>query len=305
MSRPRIALVCDYREEGWPSMDLVAEMLSTHLQSGFSGEFAVEQVRAPFQKVWSRMPHSARYAGVLRNADRLWNRFRSYPSWLRRRAGQYDLFHVMDHSYAQLNFEIPAERLVTWCHDLDTFRCILEPGREKRPLWFRAMASRILKGLKRSAHVTAGSEWTRQQILAHQLVPPERVSLVYNGTHPAYSPGPTAPSVAERINSLLGEATPKTLDMLHVGSTIPRKRIDILLTAFAHLSRRFPSARLLRVGGRLNVEQQLLAERLGVADRICHLPFLSYEELAAVYRRSTLLLQTSDAEGFGRADAQS
>jgi len=42
-----------------------------------------------------------------------------------------------------------------------------------------------------------------------------------------------------------------------------------------------------------------LAKERGVEDAIVILPFLERDVLAAIYRRSTLLLQTSDAEGFG------
>jgi glycosyltransferase involved in cell wall biosynthesis len=60
-----------------------------------------------------------------------------------------------------------------------------------------------------------------------------------------------------------------------------------------------PQARLVRAGGALTAEQRALAERLGVADGIVTLPFVGREVLAAVYRRAALVLQTSDAEGFG------
>ena len=89
------------------------------------------------------------------------------------------------------------------------------------------------------------------------------------------------------------------LDILHVGSTIPRKRIDVLLDTFAAVRRRHPDARLLRVGGPLTTEQAQQAERLGVADAIVALPFLDRRTLAAVYRRAALVLQPSEREGFG------
>ena len=41
------------------------------------------------------------------------------------------------------------------------------------------------------------------------------------------------------------------MEILHVGSTEPRKRIDLLLQIFAGIARKFPTARLIRVGGGL------------------------------------------------------
>ena len=62
---------------------------------------------------------------------------------------------------------------------------------------------------------------------------------------------------------------------------------------------RYPTARLLRVGGRSPAEQEALAARLGITGRTRVLPFLSRETLHAVYRRAALLVITSDREGFG------
>ena len=70
-----------------------------------------------------------------------------------------------------------AERTVVTCHDLDTFRCLLEPSREPRPRWFRAMARRILTGFQKAAVVVCDSEATRQAVLAHDLGP--RVSAAH------------------------------------------------------------------------------------------------------------------------------
>jgi glycosyltransferase involved in cell wall biosynthesis len=57
--------------------------------------------------------------------------------------------------------------------------------------------------------------------------------------------------------------------------------------------------RLVRVGGPLTAAQRALADSLRVSDAIVSLPFLDRATLAAVYRRSALLLQPSDREGFG------
>ena len=89
------------------------------------------------------------------------------------------------------------------------------------------------------------------------------------------------------------------LELLHVSSTIPRKRIDVLLEVFSAFRRRHPDARLVRVGGPLTREQQRLAERLDVDGSLVHLPFPERPLLAAVYRRASVLLLPSDREGFG------
>ena len=44
MALRRVAVVCDFREENWPSMDLVADMLVSHLQKDHSDLFAVTRI---------------------------------------------------------------------------------------------------------------------------------------------------------------------------------------------------------------------------------------------------------------------
>ena len=83
-----------------------------------------------------------------------------------------------------------------------------------------------------------------------------------------------------------------------MGSTAPRKRIPLLLDAFARLAARVP-VRLVRVGGPLTAVQRRAAAERGVAKSIVELPFLDRRTLAAVYRRASLVVNPSECEGFG------
>jgi glycosyltransferase involved in cell wall biosynthesis len=91
------------------------------------------------------------------------------------------------------------------------------------------------------------------------------------------------------------------VDVLHVGSTIPRKRIDVLLEVFARVKRNTGARlRLLRVGGKFTAAQQSQATALGLENESLRvLPFLSPAELAVVYRGATIVLVPSESEGFG------
>ncbi len=125
----RLALVCDFPEERWPSMDLVAEMVLTYLGREHADRVAATRVCPPFRHRLTRWPMT-RWLSPARNADRVLNRFWDYPRTLGHLArwGELDLFHLVDHSYAQLVHELPPGRAVVTCHDLDSFRCLLEPG---------------------------------------------------------------------------------------------------------------------------------------------------------------------------------
>jgi glycosyltransferase involved in cell wall biosynthesis len=284
-----VAVVADYAEEGWPSMDLVAE-LTVDALSTVGPSYAPTLLRP-------RLPRPAgRIVGARgRNADRAIGRYLAYPRWLRRQ-GRFDLHHVVDHSYAHLVHALPAERAIVTCHDLDAFRSLLEPEAEPRPAWFRWMMARVLAGLRRAAHVIADSEAVRAELVARGVVPAERVSTVPLPAHPDFRAEPD-PEADAALARLAGPAA--GTEILHVGSTAPRKAIPRLLRAFAALAEARPEARLLRAGGLLAPEQRALAAELGIGERIVELPFLGRPLLAAAYRRAALVVVPSEREGFG------
>ncbi len=295
----RVAVLCDYPEEGWASMDLVAEMILDHLVREHSDSIAAHRICPSFRTRLGAWPVVGRRAAA-RNVDRILNRFGDYPRALRRiaRQGEFDLYHVADHSYSQLLHALPPGRTVVTCHDLDTFACLLEPGRNPRPAWFRAMTRRILDGFRQAAAIACVSEATRDDLLGRKLVPAARIHVIPNGIPAEFSPDPDPPSDAEAAR-LLGPIDPRP-DLLHVGTTIARKRIDILLDVFASVHRALPEgARLIKAGGTLTPDQAAQARHLGIADAIITLPSLSRPVLASVYRRAALVLQPSESEGFG------
>src|SRR5258708_29877952 len=98
-------------------MDLVADMLHDQLQS-YSQRLTVTRIRPAMRR---RFDAESSATGRSHNADRLLNRFWDYARLARRISGDFDLFHIVDHSYAQLLNYLPAERAVVTCHDLDTF----------------------------------------------------------------------------------------------------------------------------------------------------------------------------------------
>src|SRR4029077_5854949 len=89
------------------------------------------------------------------------------------------------------------------------------------------------------------------------------------------------------------------VELLHVGSTIDRKRIDVLLEVFAAVRAARRDARLIRVGGPFTGAQRAQARDHGIADAIAVLPFVDRGTLAAIYRRAALTLLPSEREGFG------
>lgn len=293
MSKLRVAIIADMLEERWPSMDLVAEMLAQRLAHDHHHTVTPHLVRASMRRRLSRprATDGRRFA-----ADRLVNRFIDYPNLVRGLWTNHDVFHIVDHSYAQLVHALPADRTLVTCHDLDTFRCVLEPEAERRAPPFRAMTRRILSGLEKAGHIACDTEATRDGLVTRAGIDPSRTSVIHNGPHPSCTPYPETTAEAEAAR-LLGRQ--RGVDILHVGSTIARKRIDTLLHVFDGVRRARPDTRLVRVGGPFTAEQRALARALNLDGSIIVLPFLDRSTLAAVYRHCAVLLLPSEREGFG------
>ncbi len=296
MTSLRVAIIADYLEEGWPSMDLVADMLFDRLQREHSATIAPSLVRPAMHRRAGRLPGAAK-APWVRGADRIANRLWDYPQIVAGLADRFDLFHIVDHSYAQLVHRLPPGRTIVTCHDLDTFRSVLDPAVEPRSALFRAMTGHILGGLRKAGHIACDSHATRDALVATAGIAADRTTVVPNGPHPSCTPD-AEPSADVDAARLLG---PKGVfvDLLHVGSTIARKRIDVLLRVFDSLRSAHRQLRLLRVGGPFTAAQQALVRELGVGDAVVVLPTLDRSTLASVYRRSALLLMPSEREGFG------
>ncbi|HYH94374.1 glycosyltransferase family 1 protein [Hyalangium sp.] len=288
----KLALLMDPREEGWPSMDLVGEALLEGL-SALPSEVAVTGVRPRMPRLVQRLPGVRERAAF--NADRLLTRFGGYPARALLARNQYEAFHVVDHSYAQLVHALPARRTGVYCHDLDTFRSVLEPHREPRPAWFRLMARTTLLGLQRAALVFHGTQAVRAELVAHGVVDPDRLVWAPPGVSPEFHPEPSPADTSESVLAPL-EGRPY---LLHVGSSIPRKRLEVLFDIFAALRGRHPELRLVQQGGALTHAQREQVARLGIGDALLQPPKLDRATLAGLYRRAQAVLVPSEAEGFG------
>jgi glycosyltransferase involved in cell wall biosynthesis len=290
----RVAVVADLLEERWPSMDLMADMLMLHV--GQSAAVTPRLLRPAFTRSVDD-ENGAAPPTIQRIAHRFW----SYPRWLRRQAPA-DVYHIVDHSYAHLAHELPAGRVVVTCHDTDAFHAVMpqrgsgETAAAQASGLPRWLVSRIATGLARAAVVVCDSDATRSELVEGGLASAVRTVVVPIGVHPECTAemNPEADAAAARLT---GE--PGGSDLLHVGSTIPRKRIDVLLETLAIVARSRPDVRLWRVGGPFTREQARRARELGIAERIVVLPFVSRAVLAALYRRAALVLLPSEREGFG------
>jgi hypothetical protein len=211
-------------------------------------------------------PRAAARGAAARIADRLTSRLWDYPRWLARRAKDFDLFHIVDHSYAHLTTAVPRGRAIVTCNDTDAFEAA-RPDRLSRLGPSGWLASHLLRGLSRASHVMCISEATRRELLAISGVPEARTSVVYLAPHPACSPE-TAPADAE-VGRRFGLAPgsqhhPRRQHHSRSGSICCSR----CLPAFTDAFRR----RLIRVGGAMKPVHVMRARDLGVLESIVEVP---------------------------------
>lgn len=285
----RLAVLCDLVEERWFSMDLMADMLLEHAP-GTPG-ITVERVRPTLPATLGRLASNAGERPIERWSRKLGlglGRYAGYPLELVRLRDRFDWFHVADHSYAHLTFEIPRGRCGVFCHDIDAFRPLFERPRAALPR--RALSRTLLLGLRRARVVFHSTLAVRDDILAHRLVPAERLVHAPYGVAREFVPDA---AVEDRT---LGVGRPF---LLHVGSLIPRKNPRFLLELAVELLKTRPDLEFVQVGGRFDAEQRSFLSSAGILSRVRQLESLSRAELAPHYRAAKAVLLPSTAEGFG------
>ena len=296
MVQLKLSIVCDYQEECWHSMDICAEMLLQNLKSSEDRQLIIDQILPKFNPRLQKIPRLGN-KNFFFNADRLLNRFWDYPNHLGKKLkeGGSDFYHIVDHSYAQLVHVLPHQRVGVYCHDLDAFRSILEPEKELRPAWYRSMSRRILSGLQSAEIVFYSTAQIRKEIEQYNLIESSRLVQAPLGISPEFTPYVDHDPTAETILKQIGDAP----YILHIGSCIPRKRIDVLLDVFGRLRAIYPHLLLVKIGGQWtqNQSQQILDK--GLHESIIHLQNLHRSTIARLYQRSLAVLLTSEAEGFG------
>ena len=145
--------------------------------------------------------------------------------------------------------------------------------------------------------VVTCSEHSRRDIVRLCGVAPEKVHVAYGAPDPMFVSQDRAAARA-RMQAVLGWADPF---ILFVGTLEPRKNLDTLLKAFAHIAKNHPH-RLLLVGamGWNMGHLPSLIEQLGLTQRVSMPGYLpSRRDLVAAYSATDLFVLPSHYEGFG------
>ena len=93
----KLAIIFDYAEEEWFSMDLVGEMLFRGVRDHFHEKLSAHPIRPAMKRRFTKIPGIGEKRLAF-NIDRFINRFIEYPLYLRKIRHRYDFFHVCGRS---------------------------------------------------------------------------------------------------------------------------------------------------------------------------------------------------------------
>jgi glycosyltransferase involved in cell wall biosynthesis len=183
----------------------------------------------------------------------------------------------------------------------ETFPDLTVPNKAARLFW----NTKVALGRWQADAIVTVSDYSRQGILIHFTMAPERVFVVGEANDQIFrvldDPQPTA-----RLRSL--GLLPGVRSVVYVGGFGPHKNLDALLASFAALApqREFADVILVMVGEYqkevFHSSFQTLKQRvqeLGVAQRVIFTGYLSDGELVILLNLATVLVLPSLMEGFG------
>lgn len=306
----RVLLAPDLPLERWPSMDRYAHRLYDWLESthpGFEVRLAAHigeltrQSRdgrdsGAITRFWAQPldPSRVILPEPFYSPHRFAARYFFYPQRLRWEARHADVVHLLDHSYAHLYWSARKRPVVVTVHDLMPVIVLRSPTDGVRERLRNRMLRRTLKALRQADAFIVGTEWLKRE-LATWLGDDRRIRVVPFGVDRAFFT--EAPQARERGRSDW-RIPEEAFVVLHVGSTVDRKNVPLLLQIVARL-RTQEDVYLLQVGGRLTSEQEQLVDRLNLRRFVRSVPAAGETMLRRAYRAADVLLFPSLYEGFG------
>jgi glycosyltransferase involved in cell wall biosynthesis len=229
-------------------------------------------------------------------------RYHFYPWRVRREAKRADVVHVLDHSYAHMIEAAGRRPVVVTVHDLMPVVVLRAPQGGWREGVRNRFLRQALKALRQADAYIVGTEWLKHE-LATWLGNDKNIFVVPFGVDRSFfsdsTAGGTSGTAGARERWRREWRIPDdALVVLHVGSTVDRKNVPLVMQTVARL-RQQTDAHLLQVGGRFTPEQEQLIDRLDLRRSVRSVAAADETTLRRAYRMADVLLFPSLYEGFG------
>jgi len=318
---PSVLLVPDLPLERWASMDKYAHRLHDWLESGefglnvrlaaHIGALTRDSVgrrgasagqrsdrRKAFVRWWTQPVDPSRVIlpGPFHGPQQWAARYYFYPWRVKREAKRVEVVHVLDHSYAHMIETAGRCPVVVTVHDLMPVVVLRSPSGGGG--WREGVRNRFLrqalKALRQADSYIVGTEWLKRE-LATWLGDEKNIHVVPFGVDRAFF-GESA--VARERGRSEWRIPEDAFVVLHVGSTVDRKNVPLVIQTVARL-RQQTDAYLLQVGGRFTPEQEQLIDRLDMRSAVRSISSADETALRRAYRTADVLLFPSLYEGFG------
>src|SRR6266516_614915 len=290
---PRILLVPDLPLDHSPVMDKYGHRLHDWLESS---EPALEVRLAAHIGELTRETRDGRSSGGFIRwwPQRYVARYFFYPRRLKREAKRADVVHILDHAYAHLLTRTRRRPGVVTVHDLMPVIVLRSPTGG----WREGIRNRFLKGtlkaLRQADRYIVGTEWLKRE-LATWLGDDRNIRVVPFGVDRAFFTESARASERGRADWRIPA---EAFVVLHVGSTVDRKNVPLVIETVARL-RADADTYLLQVGGKFSGEQEQLIDRLDMRAVVRSIASADETALRRAYRTADVLLFPSLYEGFG------
>lgn len=159
----------------------------------------------------------------------------------------------------------------------------------------RAVTPRVVRD---ATLILTVSEWSRKEIVERFQCDPAKVRLSLNGLHPEVLAG-APPGAGDAARARFADGRPY---LFAIGASLERKNTGRLLSAWEEVRELRPDwPHLLLVSGlgRSVDRFREFADSIGVLKHVRFLPYLSQQDLIAVYAGATLSVYPSLVEGWG------
>lgn len=220
-------------------------------------------------------------------SDRVLERFNNFLLSKRAQRDKLDVIHFTN----PLNFTPTGIPTVVTVHDLS----VLHNNRWGSASTHTLFSTIVKDILSVSDKIIAVSEYTKKDIVQMFGTDPDKITVVYEGGKDEYYPDVDMSFVKNKFGI--------TSYVLYVGKLQPRKNILNLISAFASISLRFPSVKMVLVGamgdGEYEQEIQASIKHHAVEKQIIFAGVLDDVELRKLYSGAQCLVYPSFFEGFG------
>jgi glycosyltransferase involved in cell wall biosynthesis len=221
---------------------------------------------------------------ILKNLDRY-----RYIQEVKNSVKDNNIKHITTQEMAYIQNSLEMDKTIITCHDLIPW--VYDKNRSK--FW-----KDNINGLKKADIIITISEFSKNEIIKYVNYPPNKIHIINDAVdHSTY--------FVKRDKHILRNIniTDDHKVVLYVGSETKRQNIPVLLKAFAHLKKKIPDIKLVKIGDpqSYGVRETILRliNDLELRDDIVFAGYVPEKDMPRWYNASDILVYPCDYAGFG------